>query len=156
MAKERALDVFMLLGEIDRKNYGLWDTLSEEQKKEFSPLVTMRWMAGTTDQRQIIFLNEIVNMAVFNIGEHKELLLKLLMVCSSGNKQRYNWINYKLGGTKKAKRAVELVADQYHMSLKEAADAIKLFSPQELMDLGEAHGLQKDELKDLLKEIRDK
>ena len=33
-AKERALDIFQLLGDIDKKNYGLWDKLTDEQKKE--------------------------------------------------------------------------------------------------------------------------
>jgi len=153
MVKERALDIFMLLGEIDKKNYKLWDSLSDDQKKEFSPLVTMRWMAGTTDQRQIIFLNEVVNLAVFSLPEHKELFLKLLTVCSSGDKKRYTWINYKTGGTKKSKKSVELIAEHYHMSLKEAEDTVRLFSADEIMELGEAHGLQKDELKLLKKEV---
>lgn len=152
MAKERALDIFMLLGEIDKKNYNLWDSLSEEQKKEFSPLVTMRWMAGTTDQRQIIFLNEVVNLAVFNISNHAELMMKLLTVCSSGAKKRYTWINYKMSSAKKNKKAVELIAEHYQMSLKEAEDTARLFSPEEIMELGEAQGLQKDELKLLKKE----
>jgi hypothetical protein len=153
--KERALDIFMLLGELDRKNYGLWDSLSDEQKKEFSPLVTMRWMAGTADQRQLIFLNEIVNPVVFNLGDHKELLLKLLTVCSSGSRQRYSWINVKLSGTsKKSKLSTSLVAEHYRLSMKEAEDVVKLLSPIELMELGEQQGWQKDELKDLQKELK--
>ena len=151
-AKERALDIFQLLGDIDKKNYGLWDKLTDDQKKEFTALVTMRWMAGTTDQRQIIFLNEIVNMAVFNLPEHKELLFKLLMVCSSGSAKRYNWVNYKLSSGKKNKKAVQLVAEHYGFSLKEAEDSVQLFTPQEIMELGEMHGLQKDEMRDLKKE----
>jgi hypothetical protein len=152
VAKERSLDIFMLLGEIDRKNFDIWDSLSEDQKKEFSALVTMRWMAGTTDQRQIIFLNEVVNLAVFNLPDHRELLLKLLAVCSSGEKKRYTWINYKVGGTKKNKKAVELIAEHYQMSLRDAEDTVRLFSPDEIMQLGEDMGLQKDELKLLKKE----
>jgi len=151
--KKRALDIFYLLGEIDRKNYTVWDTLTDEQKKEFSPLVTMRWMAGTTDQRQLIFLNELVNTSVFNLGDHKELLLKLLTVCSGGDKKRYQWINYKLTSNKKAKRAVELVAQHHRVSLREAGQLVKLYSPKELMELAESHGLQKEELRDLKKEI---
>jgi len=152
LAKERALDIFMLLGEIDKKNYNVWDSLSEDQKKEFSALVTMRWMAGTTDERQIIFLNEVVNLAVFNLPDHRELLLKLLTVCSSGETRRYTWINYKLGGAKKNKKAVELIAEHYQMSLRDAEDTVRLFSPDEIMELGEDCGLQKDELKLLKKE----
>ena len=153
MAKERTLDIFPLLSQIDRKNYDVWDHLTEEQRKEFSPLVTMRWMAGTTDQRQVIFLNEIVNLAVFSLPDHKELLLKLLTVCSSGSPKRYTWINYKLTSGKKQKKAVELVSTHYRLSFKEAEDVLKLLSPAEVMEIGELQGLQKDELKDLKKEI---
>ena len=152
MAKERALDIFQLLGEIDKKNYGLWDSLTEDQKKEFSALVTMRWMAGTTDERQIILLNEVVNVSVFNLPKHEELMMKLLTVCSSGSKKRYSWINYKLSGAKK-KKAVELIAEHYQMSLKDAEDTVKLFTPDEIIELGEDMGLQKDELKLLKKEV---
>lgn len=153
MSKERALDIFTLLGEIDQKNYELWGSLSAEQQKEFSPLVTMRWMAGVLDQRQLVFLNEIANHFVFNLGEHKELLLKLLTICSSGSKKRYSWINYKLSSSKKPKLAVELIARHYQMSLHEAEDTLRLFSTEEILELGELHGWQKDELKQLKKEV---
>src|SRR5574343_300988 len=113
----------------------------------------MRWMAGTTDQRQIIFLNEIINLAVFNLPEHKELLLKLLTVCSSGKPKRYQWVNYKLTSTKKNKKSIELVSEHYRISLKEAEDAVKLFTPAELMEMAELQGFQKDELKELKKEV---
>lgn len=154
MAKERALDVFQLLARIDQKDYDLWDSLSDDQKKEFSPLVVMRWMAGTTEPVQIIFLNEIVNISVFQLGEHKELLLKLLTVCSNGKPKRYSWINYKVAGGKKSKRATELIATHYNMSLKEANDSRRLFSPEEILELAEIHGLQKEEIAELKKEIR--
>lgn len=154
MAKERALDVFQLLARIDQKDYDIWDSLSDDQKKEFSPLVVMRWMAGTTEPVQIIFLNEIVNISVFQLGEHKELLLKLLTVCSNGKPKRYSWINYKVAGGKKSKRATELIATHYNMSLKEANDSRRLFSPEEILELAEIHGLQKEEIAELKKEIR--
>lgn len=153
MVKERALDIFNLLEQIDRKNYDLWDKLTEDQRKEFSPLVTMRWMAGTTDPVQIIFLNEIINVMVFPLGDKKELLLKLLTVCSNGTPKRYQWINYKTGGNKKKKLSTKLVADHYGISMREAEDTIKLFSSEEIMELAEVNGLQKDELKDLKKEL---
>jgi len=153
MAKEHTLDIFKVLGELDRKNYNLWDKLTPEEQKGFSPLIAMRWMAGTTDQRQLVFLNEIVNMTVFNIGARKELLMKLLAVCSSGETKRYSWINFKVSGAKKSKRSVELISEHYGMSLKDAEDTFRLFSPEEIMFLGEAAGLQKDELKLLKKEV---
>ena len=151
--KQRALDIFQLLGEVDKKKYDIWDKLTDEQKKEFSALITMRWMAGTTDARQIIFLNEIVNLAVFSLPEHKQFLLELLTVCSSGSSKRYSWVNYKLTAGSKKKIAVQLVADHYNLSLKEAEDSVLNFSPEELMELAEIQGFQKEDLKNLKKEL---
>jgi hypothetical protein len=93
-----------------------------------------------------------VNTSVFNIPDHRELLMKLLTVCSSGSKKRYSWINYKLSGSKKNKKAIELIADHYQMSLKDAEDSSRLFSPEEIMELAEVQGLQKEEIKLLKKE----
>lgn len=154
MAKERALDIFTLLEQIDRKNYHIWDSLTEEQRKEFSPFVTLRWMAGCTDPVQLIFLNEIVNTTVFALGAKKEFLLKLLTVCSNGKSKRYQWINYKLSGSKKLKKSVELIATHYRLSPKEAEDTRRLFNDQELLDLAEAEGWQKDEISELKKELK--
>jgi hypothetical protein len=153
MAKERALDIFHLMGEIDKKKYDIWDKLNDDQKKEFSALITMRWMAGTTDERQIIFLNELVNLAVFSLPEHKQLLMELLTVCSSGKPKRYSWVNYKLTAGSKKKLAVQLVADHYNLSLKEAEDSVLQFSTEELLELAEIQGWQKEDLKNLKKEV---
>jgi hypothetical protein len=160
--KEHALGISKVLGELDRKNYNLWDKLTPEEQKGFSSFITLWWMAGTTNQRQLVFLNEIVNMSIFKISEDKEesyrlkdkeeLMMKLLAICSSGKKEKYTWINYKLKH-KKSKRSVELIAEHYGMSLKDAEDTLRLFSPEEIMELAELHGFQKDELKLLKKEV---
>lgn len=153
--KERALDVFGLLSQIDSKDYDIWDKLTAEQKKEFSPLVTMRWMAGMGDPVQLIFLNEIVNTSVFQLGDaHKEFLLKLLTVCSNGKSKRYGWVNYKVSSGKKNKRSVELIAEHYKLSLNEAQESRALFSPEEILELAELQGLQKDEIAELKKELK--
>jgi hypothetical protein len=154
MSKERSLDIFDLLAQIDRKNYDLWDKLSEDQRKEFSPLVVMRWMAGMSDPVQLIFLNEIINTSVFPLGTQKEFLLKLLTVCSNGKTKRYSWTNYKLSGEKKAKLSVKLIAERYGMSIKDAEDARRLFNVDDLLELAEEQGLQKEEIAALKKELK--
>ena len=154
MAKERSLDICVLLAQIDRKNYDIWDKLTEEQRKELAPLVVMRWMAGMSDPVQLIFLNEIVNPTVFPLGTLKELLLKLLTVCSNGRNKRYQWINYKLTGEKKSKLSVKLIGDHYGMSQKDAEDARRLFESDEILELAEMHGYQKDEIAALKKELK--
>jgi hypothetical protein len=152
--KERALDIFHLLGEIDKKKYETWDNLTDEQKKELSPLIVMRWMAGTSDPFQLIMLNDLVNLAVFNLGDHKQFLLELLTACSSGKQKRYSWVNYKLTAGGKRKLATQLVAEHYNFSLKQAEESVQLFSNDELLELAELQGWQKEDIKSLQKELK--
>jgi len=153
MPRDRVLDIFVLLKEIDQKNYNAWNSLTDEQQKQFSPLVTMRWMAGTFNEYQLIMLNELVNVLVYPLGNHPEFLLKLLTVCSSNGSKRYSWINYNLSRPKRKGIAIKLIADHYNLSLKEANETLKLFDSKEIMELGESHGFQKDELRALKKEM---
>lgn len=155
MAKERALDLFQLLGQIDRKDYHIWQSLTSEQQKEFSAYMTLMWMAGTTDPFQILMLNEVVNTTLFSLPEHRELMLKLLAVCSNGQSKRYTWVKYKLGGNgTKVKLAIKLLMEHHRYSEKEAEDVYPLYSTAELIELAESQGWQKDELKDLAKELK--
>ena len=148
--KERALDVFQLLGRIDKKDYHIWETLNVDQKKEFSPLVTLRWMTGTNSSYQLILLNELVNTTVFTLpSDRKELLMKLLAVCSDATGKRYQWVNYKMSGSKKSKLAIKLVATALNIAEHEAEDTIKHYSDDELISLAEDQGWQKEEVKDL-------
>lgn len=157
MAKERALDIFDLLSKVDRKDYDLWNKLTDEQKKEFSPLVVMRWMAGCEDPYQLIVLNEIVNTTVFSIGakpERKDLMLTLLTVSSNGRSKRYKWKPYKVSGSKKQSMSVELIAKHYRMSFADATEALKLFTPDEVIEVALAQGWQKEEVAELKKELK--
>ena len=151
MAKERALDLFALLGQLDTKDYDAWDNLTEEQRKEFSPYMALRWLMGTRDHRQLVFLNELVNPLVFPLGQHKELMMKLLTVCTDGQRKRYSWRNFK--SSKKPGKALELIMTHYNYGEREAKDALKLLTPADVMELAEQYGWQKEELTALKKEI---
>lgn len=153
--KERALDVFQLLGQLDKKDYQIWDHLKDDQKKEFSALVTMRWMTGTSSAYQLVLLNELVNTTVFAMPEHKELMMKLLAVCSDGSQKRYGWVNYKMAsGSKKTKLAVKLIAARYDINESDAQDTLLHFNQEELIEIAESLGWQKDEISELKKELK--
>lgn len=153
--KARALDVFDLISKIDQKNYDLWSGLTEEQKKEFSPLITMRWMAGVDDPFQVIMLNELVNRIVFSLPDHKELMLKLLTVCSNGKRKRCQWVPYKVTkGSIKKNPVVELIAHENQISIDDAEDLVVFYTHDEIIELAEKHGLQKEEVKALKKELK--
>ncbi len=151
--KEKALDLWWALGQLDQKNHNLWDQLNEDQRKEVSPYMMLRWLGGCSDPEQIVKLGTIGTSCIFELGQHKELLLKVLTACTSGDSKRYKWVAYK-GETKKTSKALQLVAQATGQPLRHAVDTLKLFTPDELMTLAEEQGWQKDELAELKKELK--
>ncbi len=152
MAKEFVLDIFQLLDKLSRNDLHIWETLTEEQQKAFSPLVTMRWMSGTSAPDQIICLNEFVNPYIFNLPqEHKELLLKLLATCGPGKPRRYAWQGAK-GGKRSRPLSVKVIADSYQMTTRLAELELHRFEQADLIELAETLGWQKDEIALLKKE----
>lgn len=152
--KEYKLDIFDLLNKLNSKSAGdIYSKLSDEEKKGFAPLIVMAWMSGTSDERQIILLNEFVNSYVFTLAKHPHLLMQLLQVASSKTPKRYQWMSVK----NKAKKAqtLKVIQEYFDMSERES----KLMSPQptpeELISMAEELGWQSDEMNVLKKELKD-
>jgi hypothetical protein len=153
MAAERALDIFWLLGQLDRKNHDVWEGLTEEQRKEVSPYVILRWLAGNVEEpEQLVNLADIAAPYAFEFGDEKDLMLKVFAACTVGGPKRYNWVNYKVTAKRK-NRAVGLVAETYKWPLRHAAEALHMFTNEELLELAQLQGWQADEVKDLKKEL---
>lgn len=158
MAGEKTykLDLFGLLSKLDKKQYDIWKSYNDEERKEISPLIIMRWLSGTSDKRQIVFLNEIVNQVVFQFGsEHKELLLKLLAIANSGTPRRYYWQGQKSSASEKrgAKRSVAVVEQYYQCSPKEAKEHLRILEKEDVVQICEALGMQKEEIQLVKKEF---
>jgi hypothetical protein len=154
MAKERTfkLDIFQLLGSIDNPRSGdVYDNLSDDEKKGFAPLVVMRWMTGTSDERQVMLLNEFVNPYVFPLGKHPQLLMQSLQVASSKKSKRYGWLGVK--GGKKSTLANAVIAEYFDYSTREVALLNPRPSSQEILQMAEELGWQKDEGAKLKKEL---
>jgi hypothetical protein len=154
MAKEFALDIFHLLGQIDKNQTQFFSSLSDEQKKGYAPLIAMRWMAGTTDNRQILYLNELVNPFVFTIGDHKELLYKLQCAASSKIPRRYTWMTAKSTSGAKKDKALDVIMQYHNYGVREAKSVRRLVSNDDIIAMAEELGFQKDELAKLKKDIK--
>ena len=147
------LDIFKLLGEINNAKAGdIYAKLSDDERKGFSPLVVMRWMSGTSDERQIILLNEFVNPYVFTLGKHPHLLMQLLQVASSKTSKRYAWLGIKY--KKKQVEAYRVIQEYFELSVREAK-TYALPPAEELLKMAEALGWQKDEITKLQKELKE-
>lgn len=156
MSKTYKLDLFGLLSKLDKKEFDIWKSYNDEEKKEISPLIIMRWLSGTSDKRQIVFLNELVNKVVFDLGSnHKELLLKLLAIANSGTPRRYFWQAQKSSASEKrgAKRAVAVVEQYYQCSPKEAKEYLSILEKEDVIEICEKMGMQKEEIQLVKKEF---
>ena len=148
------LDIFELLSKINSSKSGdIYTKLSDDEKKGFAPLIVMRWMSGTSDERQIILLNEFVNKNVFTLAKHPHLLMQLLQVASSKTSKRYQWIGVK--SKKKNTLRKRAVKEFFNMSERE----IGLMSPfpndAEIMEMAESLGWEKEDINSLKKEMKD-
>lgn len=153
MAKERSLDIFELLPKIDQKDLHIWEKLSDEQRKEFSPLVVLKWLRGTDNLTQLEFLNELVNPVIFTLGQEKEFILKLMAICTFGGRKRYSWLSTK-SNKKKSTLKIDMIMNYNHISKRESMEVVSLYNEEEILQMAEEIGYQKDEITALKKELK--
>lgn len=147
-------DLFSGLASISKKNYTWYDDLSEAGKKSASPLVMARWMTGTSDQAQLVRINSFVNPYGFSLGQDKALLFRLLSAASTGKHVRYNWIKGP-GGKANVKLKIEVIKQFYEVSTREAKLYLANISEDDIMEMSELLGWEKDEVAKLKKEFTD-
>jgi hypothetical protein len=144
-------DLFKFLGRLNKRDMQAYNELSEEGQKAAHALVIMRWLAGTSDQAQVVRLNEFANKYVFSLGKDKELLFKLLAAACTGNTSRTTWL--KGPGTVKNQRALDVVKAKYGCSTREAEGYLPLLKPEQLLEFAEELAWDKDEVKKLQAEL---
>jgi hypothetical protein len=86
------LDIFKILKRLNSGDTNIWATLTEDERKGFTPYIITQWMFGTTNRTRIIYLNEIVNPQIWALQKHPELLCKLLAICGLNDQQKLKWI----------------------------------------------------------------
>jgi len=148
------LDLWKTLKSINVKNRDVYSSLSEDEAKQFVPLVLMRWMTGSNDARQIILLNEFANRYVFSLYKHKPLLANLLVACSSGDDQRYSWLKGSPKSTPSAPTVIDVIREYFEYNTREAVQAYPLLSNEDIMSYAEQLGRQPDEMSKIKKELK--
>lgn len=148
------LDIFRVLNAANDKNVNFYRNLTEEEQKAFMPFVVARWLSGTNDARQVIFIGELLNGFTFTLQQHKELLWYLITICSSGRRQKYTW--NKLPGQTVASKpmAVQVLMEYYGYSTAQANEALPLLDKEDVIAMAEELSYQTDELTKLKKEFK--
>jgi hypothetical protein len=97
------LSIWQEMKAVDLKDYDYYDRLNEDQKKQFSTYLLMRWAStveGTGDipKYYTVATNEFVNANFFSLSRHKKL--QWLIICAISpniGKQRHYWLGANKG-----------------------------------------------------------
>jgi hypothetical protein len=152
--KKHKLDIFGVLGKISKKNSAFYDKLTDDEQKALAPLVVMRWLSGIRDERQVFFLNELVNPLVFPLTKHKKLLVQLMTICTSGYSGRYVWNKTKPKTTSKAPKCVSVIKQYFGYNTRHANDALPLLSDEDILLYAEELGRQPDDIRAIKRELK--
>ena len=125
-----ALDIFSLLKAIDKFDLSYYDKLSEQEKKEIYFFLVQRWMSGTKDKKQIIYLNSFSNNKVWNLYKEPKILYMLMCACSTGSK-KYSYPKRKKKENKS--EVINAIIQYYNCSLKNAIDYAKILSSDDIL-----------------------
>lgn len=135
------------LSALDRKDRGFYDSLSEEEKKKFSPYLMLRYSAsveGSADMQawHLMATNERVNKHFFDISttQHKKFQWLMCTTVSPGlGSQRHYWLPTKKTNTNN--RAIKFLTEIYPAA---KADEIELLaqinSTEDLRNLAREYG----------------
>jgi hypothetical protein len=146
------LDMFETLKQIDKRNITFIDDLEPDVKKQFVPLLTMRWLSSGT-QSQLRLNNAILNPLVFKLHRHPALLYKLMVATSDGKSKRYNWIKKK-SKDKSAPTAVAAISTYYQCSKKDAIRFKPRLSVDDVVEMAEEIGYDKEQIKKIKTELK--
>ena len=124
-------DLFSALDAIDRKDYGWYDSLTEEQKKKFVPYMMTHWMSQVkansgVQEYYIRSVDYHANQHLFNEYVQKHPKLQWLMLCASSpklGKQFHQWVPHiseRVGKLKE--KAKEKDIQEYYSKMYPKAD----------------------------------
>jgi len=154
MAKtERQFNIAEVIEQkIAKKDVAFFDNLEDWQIRQIPPFMLMKWMGAARNKNQIKLTNDIANTLVFSLYNHPKLLYKVLMACNTGG--RPGWVKRP----PKAKESEKLkVIKEYHdCTLTEAQKYLPLFEDNDIIEMAEAIGIDKETLTKLKKELNGK
>lgn len=139
--EKQDLDLFEVLAALDKKDYGYYDRLSEEQRKKFSSYMMTHWMSqvkanGGIQGYYVRSVDHYANEHLFNENVMKHPKLQWQMLCASSpgiGKQFHQWVPHlsdKIGKLREQAKAKD-IKEYFKKVYNKASDS-------DLQDLSEA------------------
>jgi hypothetical protein len=148
-----ALDIKRELNAVDKKIYDFYDKLSDEEKKEFSPYVLMRYVSNVQGDSDIQawfveMTNELVNKNHWDLSKnHKGLLWKLFAASGAGVPCYHPYL--KANSKEKANKIEKLIAElNPTMKMSEVKMLGKMMDKKDKEELFDKMGFDKKQRKE--------
>lgn len=150
------LDIGYEMAQLDLRNRGFYDELTDEERKKFSTYLMLRWgsvVNGIPELQQYYLqaMNERVNKRFFDINKHPKLQWLLLTTISPNmGKHRHEWLAYS-GKTAKNKRAQKMLELYPHIKNDDAELLAQTIGDEEYKNILIERGYSDKEIKEALK-----
>jgi len=149
-----ALDIKRELRAVDQREYNFYDNLSDQEKKEFSPYILMRYVANVQlnepdiQEWYLERTNEFVNKNHWTLSKnHKSLLWKLFASCGTGINCYHPYL--KASSKEKAIKIEKLLLELYPaMKLEDIKIMAKMMTKEDKTELFDKMGFDKKQRKD--------
>jgi hypothetical protein len=148
-----ALDIKRELAAVDLRNYNFFNSLTDEEKKSFSPYVLMRYTSnvqGDSDIQEwfVEMTNELVNKDHWTLSKnHKGLLWKLFASTGAGVKCFHPYLAQ--GKKAKVDKIEKLIAElNPAMKMNEVKLLASMMTKQDIKELFDNLGFDKKQRKD--------
>jgi len=150
------LDIGYEMAQLDLRNRGFYDELTDEERKKFSTYLMLRWgsvVNGIPELQQYYLqaMNERVNKRFFDINKHPKLQWLLLTTVSPNmGKHRHEWMTYS-GKTAKNKRAQKILELYPHIKSDEAELLSSIINDEQYKTMLIELGYSDKEIKEAVK-----
>ena len=139
---------------IDAKDRRWYDSLTEEEKSKLGIWLLMRYTSNAGEkmfqEHYLEWTNEVVNVHFNKLRKHPQLQWQLLQLVGLGKPTYHPWIAPGKAGKKN--KLQKWVEENYpHLNDDEVDIFISVRSKEDFVELFEEYGLDKKQIKDILK-----
>lgn len=132
------LDIFRVLGAVDRRDKTFYDNLTDDERKAFSPYIMLRWVSTVNsnpvlEQWYVEETNRMVNINYFTLAKHPKFMW--LMYSQVGSTQRIKHEYIARSNTKKDKRLAALMKLYPSMKKNDLEMLLQVANTDELKDI---------------------
>lgn len=148
---ENKLNLFDVIKRVQKNDIAYIRNLNEEDIKSVPPVLLLKWLGNSNISSQIKCLNFVANKVIFKLYKHPKLLYNILVSSVNKNSERIKW--NKRPSKKSCTNLEILISEYYNCTISQARDRLLILNKNEILDILEMCGKDKEFIKKVKKEL---